>query len=121
MYKKFTTFLLVGGVNTLFGYSLFSLFIFLGVHYTLAVLFSSVLGILFNFKTTGRFVFKSRSNALIYRFFAVYIVTYFINIGMLKILSGWGMNMYLAGLLLPLPVAIISFLLQHRFVFTQKD
>jgi putative flippase GtrA len=120
MYKRFSRFLVVGVVNTAFSYALFSLFIFLRLHYTLAVLLATVVGVLFNFKTTGRYVFSSRSNRVLYRFLGVYTLTYFINIGMLRLLSSWGMSLYVAGLLLPLPVAVISFLLQHKFVFVEK-
>ena len=49
---RFHIFIVVGMINTIFSYSLFALFIYLGMHYTFAVLISSCLGVLFNFKTT---------------------------------------------------------------------
>ena len=59
---KFIKFLFVGGVNTVFGYSIFALFLFLGMHYAVATLFATILGILFNFKTTGVIVFNNKDN-----------------------------------------------------------
>ncbi|HEY6008352.1 MAG TPA: GtrA family protein [Geobacteraceae bacterium] len=113
-------FLLVGALNTVFGYSLFAFFIFLGVHYSLAVLLSTILGILFNFKTIGRLVFGSRNNRLIFRFVATYGVTYLLNVATLKVLDSFRVNMYIAGLLLLVPLALVSFVLQKKYVFTEK-
>ncbi|MBP1763531.1 MAG: GtrA family protein [Firmicutes bacterium] len=114
---QFIKFLFVGVINTAFGYSLFALFIYLGVHYSIAVLFSTILGILFNFKTTGVMVFNSRDNSLIGRFFLVYTILYIVNIALLTILANLKFNMYLAGALLLLPLALMSFVLNKKFVF----
>lgn len=116
--KKFIRFLFVGALNTVFGYSLYALFIFLGLHYTIAVLFSTILGILFNFKTIGVLVFKNNNNRLINRFFAVYAINYILNVSFLKIFKMAGMeNMYINGLILVLPLALLSFILNKKFVF----
>jgi putative flippase GtrA len=111
---------LVGLLNTAVGYSLYAIFIFFGMHYSLAVLFSTILGVLFNFKTIGKIVFKNSSNHLLLRFVAVYIVTYFINIAGLRICKNFNIDMYLAGALLLVPLAIISFVLHKTFVFHTK-
>lgn len=117
--RRFFKFLLVGGINTLFGYSLYAFFIFLNFHYSLAVLFGTVIGVLFNFKTTGKIVFKSSDNSLLFKFVGVYAVTYVINVSCLKVCDLFKMNMYFAGAILILPVALVSFMLQRRFVFTE--
>ena len=67
--KELINFLIVGFLNTLFGYSLYAFFIYLGLNYVLAILFSTILGIVFNFKTIGKFVFQNDSNKLIIKFF----------------------------------------------------
>ena len=111
-------FLIVGIVNTIFGYSLFALLIFMGVHYSVAVLIGTVIGILFNFKTTGNIVFENKDNKLIFHFIAVYTIIYFINIGGLWFLQEVGMkNMYIAGAIMIVPSAAISFYLNKVFVF----
>ena len=120
MDRRLLKFLLVGALNTVFGYSLFAFFIFLGVHYSLAVLLSTILGILFNFKTIGRLVFGSHNNRLIFRFVATYGVTYLLNVATLKVLDSFRVNMYIAGLLLLVPLALVSFVLQKKYVFTEK-
>jgi putative flippase GtrA len=107
----------VGGINTVFGYAVFALFILMGLHYVLAALISTVCGILFNFKTTGTLVFKNKDNRLIFRFFGVYLFTYLINIGLLKLFDMAGVGSLVAGAIIVLPMAVVSFLLMRRFVF----
>ena len=60
--RRFLHFLLIGALNTAVGYGLFVLFLWLGLHYALAAAFATVLGVLFNFKSTGGLVFKSKDN-----------------------------------------------------------
>lgn len=115
--SKLFRFLVVGGLNTLFGYSLFALFIFAGLHYSLAVFVSTALGVLFNFKTTGSIVFKHNNNALLFRFVLGYGVIYALNVGLLKVLSVSGFNMYAGGAMLLLPMALVSYFLNSRLVF----
>lgn len=117
MTRTFITYILVGILNTAVGYSLFAMFIYLKLHYSLAVLLSTVLGILFNFNTIGRLVFKSRDNTLIFRFFAVYGFTYLFNVAGLKVLSIFKFDMYVAGAALLLPMAVISYIFHKGFVF----
>jgi len=119
-YQQFCLFLLVGGLNTLFGYSIFSVFIFFGFRYPLAVFFATVLGVLFNFKTMGRIVFKSRDNSLIFRFFAIYGVQYCINIGLIKSFLFFSPNVYLAGAMATAICAVMSYFLNKYFVFTVR-
>lgn len=119
MKRILITYLLVGILNTAVGYSLFAFFIFLGLHYTVAVLLGTVLGVLFNFKTIGGLVFKSHNNALLFRFVAVYVITYFINVSGLRIFDSYGVNMYLAGFLMIFPTTAVSFTLHKCFVFRE--
>jgi putative flippase GtrA len=111
-------FLVVGGINTLFGYSVFALFILLHLHYVLAALLAQICGVLFNFKTTGFLVFKNKDNRLVFRFFGVYLFTYLLNIGLLKLFDLNGVsNSLVAGAFIALPLALISFILNRKFVF----
>ena len=55
-------FFVVGAVNTFFSYLVYAALILIGAHYTLATLISTVLGVIFNFFTTGRIVFRSMDN-----------------------------------------------------------
>ena len=120
--NKFIRFIFVGILNTIFGYSLFALFIYFNIHYSLAVFLSTLLGVLFNFKTIGNLVFKSNDNSLIFRFILVYVLIYLLNITFLWLFKINGLeNMYINGLLLLVPLALISFVLNNKFVFIKKN
>lgn len=120
MKKELFKFLLVGGLNTLFGYSLFAILLYLNFHYTVAVLFATVVGAVFNFFTIGRFVFANNETQLIFRFMSVYVVVYLFNISGLWFFEYIKFDLYIGGALLVLPLALISFFLNKYFVFTSK-
>ena len=67
--KKFILFLCVGLLNTLFGYSIFAFFLWIGVHFTISALISTIAGILFNFTT---FPIKDPTNS--FRLFSTELV-----------------------------------------------
>jgi GtrA-like protein. len=115
--KRLFLFFVVGGINTIFGYSLYALLLFLHFHYALASLLATVGGVLFNFKTTGIIVFQNHDNRLLYKFVGVYCITYSVNVGCLRIFAAYGTNMYLAGAVLVVPVALLSYSLLKKFVF----
>ena len=116
-YKQIILFFIVGGLNTLFGYSLYALLLFFHLHYALASLLATVGGVLFNFKTTGTIVFKNNNNRLLFKFVIVYCISYAVNVTCLRIFAAFGTNMYLAGAILVIPVALLSYWLLNRFVF----
>jgi len=118
--NTFVKYLLVGTMNTAFGYAVFAFFIYIDLHYSMAVLLTTVIGVLFNFKSIGRLVFNSRNNALIYRFVGVYFLTYILNVTALGLFRSYGFNMYLAGALLLVPITLISFTLHNNVVFKER-
>jgi len=114
---EFVRFVLVAILNTAFGYGLFAFFIWIGLHYTLATLLSTILGVLFNFKTYGVLVFKNKDNKRIIRFVLVYCFLYLCNIGGIALLKGFGMSSYLAGLVMIVPVGLLGYFLNKKFVY----
>lgn len=115
--SQFIRFLLVGAANTVFGYIAFASLLFIGLYYPLALAGSTVLGIMFNFKTIGRYVFNNRNNSLIVRFVLAYGPIYAANVLALKLLAEYGLNHYLAQGVLVLPFAVASFYINRAFVF----
>lgn len=115
---RMVRFFAVAGLNTAFGYAVFSLFIFCGIHYTLAALLGQVIGVLFNFRTYGVLVFKNKNVNLLPRFIAVYVITYFCNIGgmtLVKNLYGW--NDYIASAVMCVPIGLLGYVLNKILVF----
>ena len=115
--RRFVKFLFVGGINTLFSYCVYSLVWFSSHNLILSTLLQYIIGILFNFKTTGSIVFKNKNNGLIFKFVGVYIIAYFFNLASLKILYLLHCNMYVAFWIVVFPVAMLSFTLMKKFVF----
>ena len=114
---QFVRFLLVGVINTLFGYGCFAVFLYVGMHYALALFLATILGVLFNFKSIGSLVFKSHNNRLIFRFVGSYSVIYLINVTGIKGFVYLGVTPYISGAVLILPMAILAYILNKRFVF----
>lgn len=73
--------------------------------------------VLFNFKTTGTIVFRSRNNRLIGRFFGVYIIIYLVNIVGIKAFLLFNINPDVSGAIMLIPTVLISFNLNKRYVF----
>ncbi|BAF73085.1 GtrA family protein [Sulfurovum sp. NBC37-1] len=114
---EFSRFIIVGVFNTVFGYSIYALFIWIGFNYIWASFFATIIGVLFNFQTIGRLVFKRHNNRLIFRFFLVYGIVFLIGISIIWVLKNTGLNDYTAGLIAIFPNAIISFLLNKFYVY----
>ena len=118
--SRFVRFLFVGAVNTAFGYSTYVILLYIGLHYSAASLLATILGGIFNFFTTGRLVFANMDHRRFVRFCLVYAVSYVINVACLAIFDALGANMYLAGLPLILPMALLTYYLNKRFVFCRR-
>ena len=119
--EQLIRFLIIGGVNTVFAYCVYAFFIFVGLHYSLAVLLATVIGTCFSFKTMGTMVFDNPDNKLIFKFVAVYTGCYFLNVGILRTFTVIGLtNLYLAGLFSSSLVALVSFCLNKWVVFKKS-
>ncbi len=81
---------------------------------------ATILGVLFNFVTTGTIVFQNRDPRLIFRFVAVYCVSYVVGVGLLWIFNQFHVSNYIAGAAITLPMALFSFVLMKTFVFPRK-
>ena len=117
MSPRFLQFLAVGGLNTLVGYGLFALFAWLGLPYPLAIGLATVLGVAFNFQSTGRLVFGGAPLGRLGRFVAAYGFTYLLNVAAVAGLLKLGLNVYLANAAVILPLTLITYMLQRTFVF----
>lgn len=109
--------MLVGGLNTAFGYTVFAICILIGTPYQLAALVSTVLGVLFNFKSYGALVFASHDNRLIFRFIAVYGICYLVGLVPLAWAKAHGVPILWMGAICVLPMAALAFTLQRVLVF----
>ena len=75
--NRFMRFLVAGGVNTLFGFAVYSFCIIAGCVVWLALLAGMLSGTVFNFFTTGGYVFRELSPRLLPRFIFSYLLQEF--------------------------------------------
>ena len=115
--EAFLKFLFVGILNTFFSYTIYAILITLGLVPNIALFFQYILGVLWNFKTTGIIVFKNHNNRLIFKFVASYIFTFILNSIFLKMLLNCNINEYLAQAILIMPIAMLSFIIFKLWVF----
>lgn len=116
---QFIRFAAVGVLNSAFGYGLYALFVYLGVPPELALFLATVLGVIFNFVTTGRLVFRNADSRLFLRFAGAYGVIYICNAVALRFLVNFGLGPLVAqALLMPLSV-VATFAIMQAFVFRE--
>ena len=119
--KSYLKFIIVSLLNTIFGLGVFYLLIFIKIPFQFASFLGTLIGVIFNYNTTGRIVFSSSRNIkTIFKYILVYIIVYLFNILFLSIFVKIKVNFYYGGLLLILPSGILSFILNKYFVFTNN-
>lgn len=110
-------FLVVGALNSLFGYAVFSAIVLVGGAAWLAVLGGNAAGLVFNFFTHGGLVFRQLALANLPRFAACYLALLGANIVLLHWLEPWVGGKLLAQAILTAPLAVLAYLLMSRWVF----
>lgn len=115
--RRFAKFLVVGGINTLIGYAIFAALILAGLPTPAAAIVGTILGVVFNFFSTGGIVFKNQAARLLPRFIAVYAVQMGLNVGALRLLENAGLHPLVAGALVLPPLAVFTYFALRAFVF----
>lgn len=118
--EKFFKFIFVGLLNTAFAYFIYALLITIGFIPNIALFFQYILGVLWNFKTTGTMVFNNNNNKLLFKFIISYIITFTLNsIALYLCTEVLALNEYLSQAILVPPFAIMSFLIFKFWVFKE--
>lgn len=118
--RQVIRFILVGTLNTLVGYSLYAVFLFVGMNYRCALLLATILGVFFNFKTIGQFVFNNTNKRLFFKFVVVYVFIYCFQSYAIQLMELEMANLYLAGFISMIPAAIVTFVLNKLIVFRKN-
>lgn len=115
-------FLVVGLLNTGFGYASYAAFVLAGAPLWLAVIASTVLGFFFNFYSYGGLVFGSTAARLLPAFLLFYLALGSLNFALLCLLGWAGLGPLLAqALLLPVLAACGYFGLRSLVFGGQPD
>lgn len=117
--QRIVKFLGVGVLNTLFGYGIYAALVFIGVPYLIALFMATIMGVIFNYFSFGRMVFKANGGWLVFgKFIVAYAIVYMINAGLLSLLTeGNYLNAYLAQGVCIFPSVAISWLLMNHWVY----
>lgn len=140
--RRFLRFVLVGGVNAIFGYGVYGLALYAGLALPVSLALANVAGILFNFVTSGRFVWDDRDLRKFPRFVAAYGLAWVVGTLLIALVSSLGparlldpfpelrelanrhrptaLDEFVAGVLL-LPIsALVTYGLLARFVYSPE-
>lgn len=111
-------FLFVGGLNTIVGYGIYALLLYLNVNYLLANTISTIIGVAHSYLWNKYFTFKSKEKALkeITKFVSVYIVSYLLGMITLYLFKEkLNISPYIAGLINLVITTLISYF-GHKYI-----
>jgi putative flippase GtrA len=106
-------------INTLFGFGCYAALVVLGMDRYVAQSCAQLAGTIFNYFTYSRYVFRGIQGS-IWRFAAVYLLNWGVNVALLAALSHVIANPYLAGLITVGLASVINYLALKFTVFVDR-
>ena len=119
---RFVKFVLVGMINTIVGYGTYSLFIFIGMHYLVANVLATIIGIACSFVLNKKITFKESKidRHMPFRFVSVYLISFVIGtINLILLVSFCNINEYVAGLINLVVTTLISWFGHKYYSFRE--
>lgn len=115
-------FLGVGVLNTVFGYAVYAALLFINTRYLIALLISTVAGVVFNYFSFGRMVFQGNDGWIAFgRFLISYALIYGVNATLLRALTN---NFYTGpylGQVICIPISVVlSWLFMNYWVYKKR-
>jgi len=117
--QKFGRFVVVGLVNTAFGYAVFALLLWLGMAPQPALIFAFAIGVMWNYLTTARYVFGATGFRRLPAYAMAYLSVYVANALALQAMLSRAVDPFAAQAILTPLAAILSFILLS-LVFRQS-
>ena len=118
---EFIRFLLTGGLNTLVGYLIYAGSYWLFRHEGVALIIDYTIGAVFNYASYSKLVFNGYRTKRFLIFIAVYVLTYFLNYGLVAmIMRIFDINAYFAQACALTICPLILYFLLKKFVFTNE-
>jgi putative flippase GtrA len=116
---KIMKFITAGILNTIFGYTVFAVLMFVGNSYLIALFLSTVVGVIFNYFSFGHIVFNVHSGWLVFiKFVIAYAVIYGLNaVGLSVLISHFLVSPYVGQGICIGPNILLSWLLMNCWVF----
>ena len=118
--SRIARFCAVGLVNTTFSYGIFAILTSISDHHDVNLLISTVLGIIFAYGNSKRFVFKSRRTGRFLHYVAGYALAFVVNLITLNGFIKVGLNA-LAAQAISMPiVVVVSYVINATIVFSPE-
>jgi putative flippase GtrA len=114
--NRLVKFILVGLLNTAFGYSIFAIAILLGSPPQLALVLQFFVGCVWNYFMHARLVFEHDGYRQMPLYFLAYISIYFVNAVTLALIIRAGATPLLAQAILTPFIAVLSYLLISKIL-----
>jgi len=109
----------VGVINTIFGYGIYSLLIFMGLTMYMAQAIGHIIGVSFNYFSYSKHVFQN-TPASKSRFLVSYVLNYFIGLASITLSAQVSSSPYATGLYATLIISLTNFFILSRFVFPRN-
>ena len=117
--SKKISFLAAGVLNTLFGYAAYAVLLFVGCSYPVALLLATIVGVMFNYFSFGKFVFSDHRDWIEFsKFVAVYVAIYAMNAtGLWVLTQNFLLDPYVGQVICVPPSVLLSWFLMNYWVF----
>lgn len=119
--RQIFSFACVGILNTMVGYGLYAFFLFTHISYFLALFLATCLGVIFNFITIGKIVFKRLKLKKFFNFSLMYIILYFLGLILINLFNKFNINLYFSGFLAMIFLSSLSFVGNKFIIFKNND
>lgn len=117
---KIVHFLFIGGLNTLVGFIVFALAIYLSNgNIGLSLAANIGVGVFFNYLSYGLGVFRNFGKRQFAKFVLAYAFLYLLNYVALQFMQGFQMNIYIAQLINVFYLAPLSYFIFNKLVFVR--
>ena len=116
---KIIKFLSAGVLNTVFGYSVYAVLLFIKTPYLLALFVATVVGIIFNYFSFGQLVFHGHVGWFVFgKFVIAYALIFGVNAALQRVFTiGFLLSPYL-GQVICIPISVLlSWLLMNYWVY----
>jgi putative flippase GtrA len=115
-------FLSVGMLNTIFGYAVYAILLFVNVPYLIALFIATVAGVIFNYFSFGRLVFRGLGGRVVFgKFIITYVIVYISNAVLLDLLTKNLIFSPYVGQVICIPLSVLlSWILMNKWVY-KKD
>lgn len=109
----------VGIINTAFGFGIYLLLVKMGLNPYFAQILSHCLGVIFNYLTYSRHVFR-HAHARVSRFLASYVGNYLLSLGTLAVALHFVTSPYAAGAISIIVTSLINYFALKHLVFVHR-